>query len=117
LYSIDKTHTRLKGDTYAIVTPSTAATTRTIRMARLMHGGNWNPEPAGWPRLAASLRADRKIDLKIEPMEIKDLAASGVKVAHLTGTGRLALTDEQRTALTDFVNAGGLLLVDAAGGE
>src|SRR5206468_3749117 len=39
------------------------------------------------------------------------------KVAHLTGTTAFELTAIQRKALMDFINAGGTLIIDAAGGS
>jgi hypothetical protein len=44
-----------------------------------------------------------------------DLAAS--KVATLTGTGELTLTDAEKDGLKAFVKGGGTLIVDAAGGS
>jgi hypothetical protein len=38
-------------------------------------------------------------------------------VAHLTGTTKVTLDSTQQQALKDFVNGGGTLLVDAAGGS
>jgi hypothetical protein len=38
------------------------------------------------------------------------------KLAHLTGTTPLKLTDGQRKEIRDFIDAGGTLLIDAAGG-
>jgi len=43
--------------------------------------------------------------------------AANFKLAHLTGTDALKLTDPQRQELKKFVEAGGTLIVDAAGGS
>ena len=89
-----------------------------VKLARLKHGGNWNPEPLAYERFGNLLAARHQVQLDLAgPMEIRDLAASGAKVAALTGTGELKLTDAQQTALKDFAAKGGLLVIDAAGGD
>ena len=91
---------------------------RTIKLARLKHGGNFDPEPLAYERFGALLASRHKIKLDVAgPMDIKDLAASGAAVATLTGTGELKLTDAQKAALKTYVEKGGLLVVDAAGGS
>ena len=50
-------------------------------------------------------------------MDIKDLAESGAKIASLTGTGKLNLTQDDKNALKAFVGGGGVLFVDASGGS
>ncbi len=100
-----------------IVTPDTTiSATSTIRLARLKYAGNWDPEPGGWRRLAAQMHNSRKIDLDVAPVGLKgDLGKS--KIAHLTGTTALRLSDEEKVALKAFLSAGGTLIVDAAGGS
>jgi len=44
-------------------------------------------------------------------------AGANFKLAHLTGTDALKLTDAQRQELKKFVDAGGTLIIDAAGGS
>ena len=71
-----------------------------------------------YQRLANLLGARNSIKLEVSsPVAIKDLAASGAKVATLTGTGELKLSDSDQSALKAFVEAGGLLVIDAAGGN
>ncbi len=84
---------------------------------------------------------DRHVDVKPEPVKLAGLSVtsaartvkpislaadaapaaykplSDYKIAHLTGTTRLILHDEQRKDLKDFVEKGGTLIVDAAGGS
>jgi hypothetical protein len=89
---------------------------KTVTLARLMAGPNPDPEPGAWPALAAKLRR-RGIDLEIQNVPLGELDASKEKVAHWTGTGRVTLTPEETAALKKFLQSGGMLLAEAAGGN
>ena len=51
------------------------------------------------------------------PMAIGELAASGAKLAVLTGTEKFTLSEAEIKALKTFVEGGGTVFIDAAGGE
>ena len=91
---------------------------RTVRLARLRHAGNCDPEPLAYERFARLLvrRTGTKLELR-GPLAAGKLAESGAAVAVLTGTGRLVLSLAEREALRDWVRRGGTLLIDAAGGS
>jgi len=91
---------------------------RTIRVARLKHGGNYDPEPLAYKRLAILMSKHAETNLEVSgPIAIGDLAGDGAKIASLTGTGTLQLTADEQTAIKNFVSGGGTLVVDAAGGD
>jgi hypothetical protein len=46
-----------------------------------------------------------------------DLRLADAKLAHLTGTGALSLTAADAAGIRQFVESGGVLLVDACGGD
>jgi hypothetical protein len=50
------------------------------------------------------------------PVELKELNAADTPVAHLTGNVMHNFTDEDAAAVKAYVEAGGVLLVDACGG-
>jgi hypothetical protein len=90
----------------------------TIRVARLRHDANCDPEPLAWPRLTAAMARRHRIRLVVsEPMEMARLDADDWPVAAMTGTAELVLSDVQRAALHRYVTGGGTLVVDAAGGS
>jgi hypothetical protein len=71
-------------------------------------------------------KLEAMIKAKMDELQAQNLAqaaqqragsASTYTLAHLTGTGRLRLTDEQRKELVDFVQQGGTVVFDAAGGD
>jgi hypothetical protein len=57
------------------------------------------------------------VDLSVKTAMLGKNVLEGSKLAHLTGTGKLVLSDPQQLELTKFVQSGGTLLVDAAGGN
>lgn len=118
LYAIDKTNSLYKGQTYLVSKKENVETTKTLRLARLQYTGNWNPEPGGWQRMAAILHntADTTLDLRDINLATTDIPED-VHVAHLTGTTAFRLSDSERERLKKFVDAGGMLIVDSAGGN
>jgi hypothetical protein len=128
LYATEHRELRTKGEPWIIAPHPNLTPPKSLRLARLKHEGNWNPEPAGWPRLAAMLHNENQVELTIDTIKLGDgkLTApakeaapgqGGYALAHLTTTGKFKLTDAQRAELKAYVAAGGTLLVDAAGGD
>ncbi len=92
-------------------------TGKTVKIVRLKHDANWNPEPLAYERLGRLLAKNENINLKrLKPVAIEDLPGTEAKIAAMTGTEELQLTDAQRKAIKKFVNDGGTLVIDAAGG-
>ena len=50
-------------------------------------------------------------------MPIEQLSAGDWPLAHMTGTGAVSLSDARIDALRKYVQAGGTLVIDAAGGD
>ena len=87
------------------------------KLARLKHAGNFDPEPLAYERFSRLMAKGETPVEVVGPLAISELAASGAKLATLTGTGELALTAAQQEQLRMFVETGGVLLIDAAGGD
>jgi hypothetical protein len=118
LYAVDKQNLRTKGDTYIVNRDPKIIPTRTIKVARLQYDGNWNPEPGGWRRQDAIMNNTLRVAVETLPVDVgKGSIPPDVKVAHLTGTGPLKLNDAAREELRRFIDAGGTLIIDAAGGS
>jgi len=91
---------------------------RTVALARLKYAGNHSPEPLAYERFARLMAREHRIAVKVHgPMEISKLAGAKVKLAALTGTDKLTLSDGEIEALKAFVSGGGTLFIDAAGGD
>ncbi len=90
----------------------------TITVARLQHGGRWDPEPLAWQRAARRLSTQTQkrivVTDSIDPAKIQSVRPD---LAVLTGTGPLELSAGQIAALKAWLDEGGTLLVDAAGGD
>jgi hypothetical protein len=120
LYAVDKTtlKSRFKGQTYIVKRNDKTPASKTMKVARIEYAGNWNPEPGGWRRFANLMHNTRHLDLDVTPVKLGEgKLTREFQLAHLTGTTRFKLTPPQQKELKDFVNGGGTLLVDAAGGS
>ena len=94
------------------------AATRRARVARVKYGGNWNVEPLAWERLKLIMANEWKTDVTIsKPLTLGELDAKAWPLAAITGTGPLMLSVAEKGALKAYVQAGGMVLMDAAGGS
>jgi hypothetical protein len=103
-------------DTLAVKKGEEAAV-RTVPLARVKYGGNWDPEPGAWPRMARLAQARFHTILQVEEVDAAQLDAAHWPIAHLTGTAAVHLSDEARAAIVKYVDAGGTLVIDACGGN
>ena len=117
LYATDRGQLPPRGSTHWPAA-ETFTPRATVRVARLRHSGNCDPEPLAWQRLAILVgnRFGVKLDVT-EPMHVTKLDARQWPVAHLTGTDPFELSAAEKKALGDYLVAGGTLVVDAAGGS
>lgn len=117
LYATDAIPPARKTETTWIDAPGAVRGLPTARVARLRYQGNWNPEPAGWTRLSNLLATERVATLSVDEVAIAGgLDAARHPIAHLTGTTEFALEQAERDALKRYLDAGGQLVIDAAGG-
>lgn len=117
LYATDKRNLRYKGETYLVKADEKTATDRALKLARLQYNGNWDPEPGGWRRLAAVMRNENRLDLQINSVKLEQGSLAEYRIAHLTGTLPFQLDESARNEIRAFVERGGTLLIDAAGGS
>jgi hypothetical protein len=117
LYAVDKTHVLRRGESYLVARDEKITPKKTIKLARLQYSGNWDPEPGGWRRLAAIMNNRNLAKLEIAPVKLGGGELANHKLAHLTGTDTFKLDDASQAELTKFIEAGGTLIIDAAGGS
>ena len=116
LYVTDKGSMRARGVNHWPEPPA-GSPSKKVKVARLKYAGNWDPEPLAYERMGRLLAQEAGIGLEVAETEIKDLAGAGAAVAAITGTGALQVSEAEKAALKKFVEGGGLLLIDAAGGS
>ena len=106
-----------KEDSFIVVPNPGASPSQSIKVARLSVGQNWDPEPGGWRRLEALLHNEDNVQLEVFPARPGQGAMTSAKIAHLTGTGDFQLDQAAALEIKRFVQNGGTLVVDAAGGS
>jgi hypothetical protein len=90
---------------------------RSVEVARVDYSGNSDPEPGAWARFAKSASANSNTDVKTSVVKFAELDAKKTPLAHLTGTAKVTFTDDEVAGLKKYLDAGGMLFVDAAGGS
>jgi hypothetical protein len=115
LYMTDRANPRFKGEHAWPELDPTVTPTSNVRVARLRHTGNDDPEPAGWRRLGIVLHNRDGIALEAPLIDAADLPGGGFTLAHLTATDDFEFADA--ASLKAYLDAGGLLLFDAGGGS
>jgi len=88
-----------------------------LRLTRLKYPAAWNPEPHAWERFSRYLQQQSDIGLDLFTSELKDLKPTASPIAHLTGNVPYTATDPETQALRQYVEAGGVLLIDSCGGS
>ena len=117
-YAAGRKDLRYRGESHYVEAAADVEPTRQIAIARLEYPGNWDPEPGAWRRLAAQLLNERRVRLDVQPVPLGSGKLSGsTRFAHLTGTAGFKLNDAARSELRSFVQSGGTLLLEAAGGS
>jgi hypothetical protein len=114
LYAAGRSELQNRLQAEEISAPTTPAAA-SLQVARLSYDGNWDPEPAAWPRAARWFRQQTSLDIALEPTAVQDLATANPPLAHLTGTAAFKASDAQVDSIKKYVENGGVLLVDPCG--
>jgi hypothetical protein len=106
------------GKTWAVLRDATKpAPARSLKVARIQQGTHWDPEPGGWERLSNLLHNSGQLALTTQAVPLQKDALREFKVAHFTGVGAVTFEGAQLDEVRRFIDAGGLLIIDAAGGQ
>jgi hypothetical protein len=116
LYAAGKTDFRNRIDS-PYVPPAPEGKQGTAAIARVKYDGDWDPEPGAWRRFANLYQWEMDTNVPVTDTEFAALDAAKTPVAHLTGNRNTAFTEEQAVALRKYVEAGGIMLIDACGGS
>lgn len=115
-YVTDKSNPRYKGEDAWVDRNDAVKPQRTVRVARIKYNGNWDPEPGGWARLSNVLYNFDQTQLLIAGLAADQIHRQ-CSMAHLCATGAFELTKPQLDGIREYLDHGGMLLLDAAGGS
>ncbi len=113
-YAVDKNHFLPRGTSWR-VPDSPLTSSHTFTLGRLKYAGTWNPEPAAWGEMAKYGKA-RDWDIKTTTVDA-GTAVTGVDAVHVTGTRAFAFDEPTRKALKTYLDNGGRVFFEAAGGN
>ena len=88
----------------------------TYPVARLRYAGHWDPEPYAWTRFGRLFASNTNAAISARSIDMTDLKPSTAPLAVLTGTVRYDFLPSEVKAAREYVDAGGVLLIDACGG-
>lgn len=95
--------------------PSVKSNSPVATIARVTYEGNYDPEPLAWQ--GQNRFMGRRVRVKTTEMPAASLADADVKLAHLSGTEAVKLSEEDLAGIKAFVKRGGWLLVENVGGN
>lgn len=85
-------------------------------VARLQYQGNWNPEPGAWERFGRLMTYKTGHGLNLKTIDVGKLKPGDATLAYITGTATWKPTTAETAAVRQFVESGGVLLIDDTGG-
>ncbi len=114
-YAIERTKPRARLDRH--ITEKTGAGGRPVHVGRARYAGNWNPEPLAWHRLDVHAANNEKATLITHEFDLAQLADANMSMVHVVGTDAASFTPDEIAAIKQYVNDGGVLVFEAAGGR
>ena len=103
-------------DSYMEVDASAAKSLPSVKTVRLDVGPGSNPEPEALPQMRAFMVREHLVDLDLSTVKPEALSAD-IRLAFLAVTEGVTVNEAQGRKLMDWVQGGGTLVVDAAGGS
>jgi len=89
---------------------------RSVKIARLKHGGDFKARPAVVKRLADGLLHSLSTELvEAKPVDAAEKVDPSIRILWMTGTKATALGDVQQANLKAYLHGGGTLLIVPAG--
>jgi hypothetical protein len=89
-----------------------------VVIARAVHEGNWKPEPQALNVFAAWLRESRKISITVADQPLASIADVQPRAALVvvSGIARQNFSEAQRQAVKRYIDSGGVIIFETAGG-
>jgi hypothetical protein len=86
----------------------------TVAQLKYRGGGDWYANPTSLPNLLAAVRSRTQVDVAERPatVSLDDEELFLYPMIHMTGHGRVALSDDDVASLRDYLERGGFLWAD-----
>jgi hypothetical protein len=97
--------------------PNDFTATSTIPILQVTYPGAWNPEPKAYERFGRWFQNQTSLALDVQPTSLLNLHSQAAPLAVLTGNKPADFSKMDLHALQEFVQKGGILFIDAAGGS
>lgn len=95
-----------------------AAAKGKLTIGRVKHKADWDANPTAWKRMGERLRHFQGVAIeKVKGVDPGKTDLASLDIVHITGHGKLDLGSSEQKALKDYIEAGGLVLIDAAAGD
>jgi hypothetical protein len=114
LYAAGKSELKNRLESDFVAMPADEPTA-SIALARIGYNGNWDPEPAAWPRARRWFRQQTSLDIDPQPTAMENLGVCKAPIAHLIGTNKLNLDEAQIQSVKKYVEGGGVLVIEPCG--
>lgn len=89
----------------------------TVHVARLRYNGNWDPEPYAWTRFPRWFQRQTGYGVDVKIVDASEITPQTAPIAFLTGSDAYEFKPAEIAAVKKYVEAGGTLFVDLAGGN
>jgi hypothetical protein len=116
LYASGRTEMRSRMTT-TVIPQAPGDPQATIALTDLCLDDGIYPEPLAWPRFAQWFRLQTDLGVTVTNASLADLQPGASPLAHLTGDSAFTATPQDCAALKSYVEAGGIVLIDACGGH
>jgi len=88
-----------------------------LTLARAKYDGNWNPEPLAWQVQANFMHNASRVEVDVTEAPLDKLPnPANTPFVHVVGTEAVTFTDSQIQSIQHYVEAGGVILFENAGG-
>ncbi len=118
LYASEMNRPRPRLAQHAPIELAAANAQQRTRLVIAQYPGNWNPEPKAWTVFSWAMAADGvHVDIQQAPLDAIHTLEPRPDVVVVSGVEAVDFTAAQQSAIEAFVNAGGTVLFETAGGR
>ena len=103
-------------DSSFITRSVTTSKTGDVLITRAQYSGNWNPEPLVYLPTSNLLYNQSGVVATVGEMPLEKIGEDPASFVHLSGVEPYALNDAELKAVKDFIDGGGIILVETVGG-